>query len=280
MDRKRIRKEIVQLINEVRRYESLLADTEKELEKHDLDMIMQVVDDLHQRSIVLGYLNTLQAAVQRGEVNAVPEMKEISEPELIRRTVEMRRQEAHPIKLEEVPEITGGINQEQVKMPGDDKLLEKTEIKPAEMKETRAEAKPEVKADVKPSAKEEPAKLQKQTEIDLFSGEMPAVNKPEPKPKEKEKQKPAEDKSLARKLQKKPIADLKAAIGINEKFQYINELFEGNMTEYNIAVNQLNICSSHAEAEVYLNTLRELYKWDKESETAIAFSELVERRFL
>jgi len=40
------------------------------------------------------------------------------------------------------------------------------------------------------------------------------------------------DESLADKMQKNAIEDLKAAIGINEKFLFINELFKGDMEEY------------------------------------------------
>lgn len=266
---------MARLISEIKKYESLLGDTERQLQQPELDALTSIARELHEKSIVLGYLDSLEAAVQRGEMNAVPEVKQVKEPELIRRSAEVKRPE--PIKLEELPEVTGNINQEQVRMPGDEKLeAKKEEVKPA-IQEIKEEPKPQVKEE-KPVT--EPVKPQKQGEIDLF-GEIPVTPKSEVKPKEKEKQKPAaEDKSLARKLQKKPIADLKAAIGINEKFQFINELFEGNMTEYNIALNQLNLCSSHAEAEVYLSTLRELYKWDKDSETVVMFSELVERRFL
>ena len=38
-----------------------------------------------------------------------------------------------------------------------------------------------------------------------------------------------EDRSLAAKLQQNPVQDLKAAIGINDKFLFVNELFGGSM---------------------------------------------------
>lgn len=97
---------------------------------------------------------------------------------------------------------------------------------------------------------------------------------------EPEKKKENIDKSVADTLQKKPIADIKTAIGINEKFQFINELFESNAQEYNIAINQLNICNSFAEAEAYIKSLKEIYKWKDDSRVALSFTELVERRFL
>ena len=150
---------------------------------------------------------------------------------------------------------------------------------------------PEVTAETLVKNEEQPAK---QATIDLFSIEEPTQAEtapsaiPDPvtepvaeKPVMKEQKKPKQiaEESMVEKLQHKRIADLKAAIGINEKFQFINELFDGNMKEYNVAVDQVNNFSSQSEAESYLSNLREMYKWDPENAIALNFQELVERRF-
>ena len=87
------------------------------------------------------------------------------------------------------------------------------------------------------------------------------------------------DESVAEKLQHNKIFDLKSAIGINEKFQFINELFDGNMKEYTVAVDQINSFSSLTEAESYIANLKEVYKWKPDNHIADNFKELVERRF-
>ncbi len=152
---------------------------------------------------------------------------------------------------------------------------------------------PEVTAETLVKNEEQPAK---QATIDLFSAEpvhaeIPAVPDtpiiPAPveaveektDPKERKQSAKNAEESMVEKLQHKRIADLKAAIGINEKFQFINELFDGNMKEYNVAVDQVNNFSSQSEAESYLSNLREMYKWDPENAIALNFQELVERRF-
>ena len=145
------------------------------------------------------------------------------------------------------------------------------------------------KAEVQPPA---------QATIDLFSGE---ITSPIPSPteeavkvspeggdlegakkpavKERKEPKKTADETMAEKLQHKRIADLKAAIGINEKFQFINELFDGNMKEYNCAVDQVNNFSSHSEAESYIANLKDVYKWQPDNHIADSFMELVQRRF-
>ena len=84
----------------------------------------------------------------------------------------------------------------------------------------------------------------------------------------------AED--IGERLQQQALADIKSAIGINDKFLYINELFNGSSDEFNALVNLLNQCDSMEEAQKSL----EKYGWEKENETAQSFIKLVSRRYL
>lgn len=87
--------------------------------------------------------------------------------------------------------------------------------------------------------------------------------------------------SLAKKLQASPLSDLKAAIGLNQRFAFSNELFGGNMEAFNKAVNELNHLESMEEAERMINLqLKTAYAWNAESELVNNFLELVNRRYL
>jgi hypothetical protein len=81
-------------------------------------------------------------------------------------------------------------------------------------------------------------------------------------------------------VMRKPITDLQKAISINDKFRFINELFEGNSTEFNIALNQINGCPEFDDADRYVSNLRRIYHWKDDSETVSLILDLVERRFL
>ncbi|MCC6385070.1 MAG: hypothetical protein LC117_08670 [Bacteroidia bacterium] len=89
-----------------------------------------------------------------------------------------------------------------------------------------------------------------------------------------------DDKSLADKLSSTPVSDLKKSIGINERFKFINELFESNTSEYNHFIEQLNACSTSDEA---LNLMETEYVaklgWSKEEETYQSLVTLVSRKF-
>jgi hypothetical protein len=161
-----------------------------------------------------------------------------------------------------------------------------TEIPPVLQKEEPASA--PVKEELPKPTTEPIAAEQKQATIDLFSaeprpeptpGEKPVPVSEKPAIKEKKEPKKKSNESVAEKLQHNKITDLKASIGINEKFQFINQLFEGNMKEYTVAIDQINSFTSLAEAESYLANLEEVYKWKEDNQVAGGFKELVERRF-
>lgn len=88
-----------------------------------------------------------------------------------------------------------------------------------------------------------------------------------------------EDASIAARMQRKPISDLRSAIGINEKFLFINELFKGNMQQYNKTLDELNDFKSLQGAQTYLLELKVEYQWDEDSQAFIKLREFVERRF-
>lgn len=48
-----------------------------------------------------------------------------------------------------------------------------------------------------------------------------------------------EDLSLGKKLQNQPLSDLRKAIGINDRFSFINELFEGKKDEFDSFLNRV-----------------------------------------
>lgn len=131
--------------------------------------------------------------------------------------------------------------------------------------ETRSEQKEVVKEELKP--------------VDLF-GTVVATATEKPK-SEKKIEKTSEIKEAAplAKIHKPTIDDLKAAIGINDKFLFANELFGGVMAEYEIAIQQLNTAGSLESAMDYFISLQPLYNWDMENEIVKRMLDLVDRRY-
>lgn len=85
----------------------------------------------------------------------------------------------------------------------------------------------------------------------------------------------AEPKNLENKLSNRPVLSIQAAVGINDKFQYIRELFDGNADKYKTTLIELDKMNDISEAVKYL---QQHFSW-KKNETSLKFVNLVKRRF-
>ena len=89
----------------------------------------------------------------------------------------------------------------------------------------------------------------------------------------------APKKTVADKLSRQPIKDLKSAIGLNQKFLFMNDLFEGENDLFNNAINKINSFNSLPEAIAFIDSNLSS-AWDKENSSVLNFMDLVERRFM
>lgn len=87
--------------------------------------------------------------------------------------------------------------------------------------------------------------------------------------------------SLAQRLNKKPVANLKTAITINQKFKFISDLFNNDADAFAKAIDRINACASYIEADEFIhNGLTTRFEWEMKSPTVKEMMDLVERRFL
>jgi hypothetical protein len=123
-----------------------------------------------------------------------------------------------------------------------------------------------VRHEPQPLAKKQP----KSDDIGLFAMEEPAMNV---------KLKEAREKTFSPRIPSDRIENLKTAIIINDKFMFINELFEGNLREYNETIETLNGFKTLSQAADYLDLMRKKNFWNTGSIAFKKLKELVERRF-
>ncbi|MBR6438387.1 MAG: hypothetical protein IKS65_04295 [Bacteroidales bacterium] len=88
------------------------------------------------------------------------------------------------------------------------------------------------------------------------------------------------DNSLAARLQRTPVTDIRTALGINDKMMIINDLFGGSFDRYSKSINALNEFPTLSGAKVYMSELQIELQWDTESQAYKMLNDLVERRFL
>jgi len=86
--------------------------------------------------------------------------------------------------------------------------------------------------------------------------------------------------TIAEKLSAKPVIDLRKSIGINERFAFINELFEGNQQLFMESIDKLNNMPVYDDARrVLYEELAGKMNWNTKAKTFSDLDELVKRRF-
>ena len=181
---------------------------------------------------------------------------EINNPEVVEENL---TKEVEPTIIPEKVEL---VNTQEA--PIEDKIPEPEVV---EVKDDIIEPEPTIKEPEK-----EPAiKAPKQTTYDLFSGgaDHNVV----------EKYTSSDEQSIAEKMQKAHISNIREAIGINEKFLFINELFNGDMGRYNKILDDINDLSTKQGVDTYLFELKIQFQWADDNEAYIRLKELMERKF-
>lgn len=85
---------------------------------------------------------------------------------------------------------------------------------------------------------------------------------------------------LAHVLTETPIRDLKKAIGVNDRYVFLNELFRGDETMYERSLKTLNGFRVYQEAEYWINReLKIKLGWNESNSIVRHFYQLVRRRF-
>jgi hypothetical protein len=76
-----------------------------------------------------------------------------------------------------------------------------------------------------------------------------------------------------------PKIDLRTAIGVNEKFMFINDLFSGNLREYTDFIQRLNEAETLEMANVILNAEKENKRWVANSLSYGTLTEILAKKF-
>lgn len=77
-------------------------------------------------------------------------------------------------------------------------------------------------------------------------------------------------------LEKKNLSDFRKAFSLNDRFRFRRELFGGDESRMNQAINDLNDLHSYEESVTYLD---QQLQWNIEDEAVADFLKLIEKRF-
>ena len=238
---------------------SIINEFEKTGQIHpiDIDLALSKVRNLYDLMLTLHQQPSYNTEYQQKEIltNTKQEEKIITKPV----TEEVIKE---PVKKEEP------VTKPEVK---ENFITEKIEIKEEEtlVKETPKTEKPK-----KEIIEEKPIVTQEKT-----NGSNPEILADKFQSKKfvhDNISKKSQKKDVSAKMQSKPITDISTAIGLNDKFIFIRELFGGDKDQYQETIQLLNNFDTYENA---INFLEENFDWSAEDPNFERLKELVQRKY-
>lgn len=91
---------------------------------------------------------------------------------------------------------------------------------------------------------------------------------------------PAEPVTVAETFHRAPIESIARSISLNQKFRFINQLFNGNAVAYNQAIEEIDTLNNYGQAlDLISYRYASQYLWDMSSDEVSELVEILKRRF-
>ncbi len=226
----------------------------------DLNEVREIIDDLKRYKGVPAFQIELAKAKCKSVAEVIALLKEFHENPGDERDYEPKKDDL--LKEEQVIQVTNlkaGIQIEKIPE------VKKTEVKHIQEITHLTEAKPELRTDQKPLVRKtvEPAIL-----ADQFSDRSERFNETLAGMKH--------DDDLSEILKTQPLTNLSEAIGINDKFLFIREIFNGDTDSYHKAILRLDSAVNIDEARAVISG----YAGDLDNNDAVKqLLDLLKRKF-
>ena len=266
MNRHSIHQQIDSLLKIIRDQHDHLKNHESSIPQVEIDFMVQNLRQLYEAALMLNHTNALTSL---DEVKTAVTQKILAE----KRALQMKRNDEAPQSRNEVIETSVASQAQPVEKNETDTIVNHSmneviasvgSVEPVSEEKTEKASRKKTLQDLNTRFEDKP------TIGDKFGSEESIHRKIASK---------TNSKTIADKLHHNPIKDLKAAIGINEKFLFINQLFEGNLQNYSAAIEKINTVNDLGTAKQIAADLAGQMNWDDKNEHVKNFMELLERRF-
>ena len=266
MEKEKLINEIGHTIESIKTHVNRIKSEHYKVHKVDVDLLIEKTRQVYDQLI---NLDGMQKPFEKKAVEEVEKKTEVTTAvkESEQKMPEKKPEEAST-SVDEMPE--GMIDPEEQEV---ETVIEITEKKETEV-ETQKQVEPEAQEQV--SKKEENRTEEKEvyvkSTIDLFSTSS--------EPTLGDRLKNADQPTIADKITKNTINELREAIGINEKFLFINELFNGDMSRYNKIIDELDQFATLEGVNTYMLELKIQSQWSDDNPALIKLTELLHRKFV
>ncbi len=167
----------------------------------------------------------------------------------------------------------------EVKLQAEEPKVQVEEVKPQETEREEPKQEPKaVEAEPAPEAKSE--KSDRSSVLSYLHHNIMRDEKPQT-PKGGSTLDLFADKtpSIAERFETMNRSDLRTAIGVSEKFMFINDLFSGNLKEYTDFINRLNDLDSWQASKQEIEQTKQKKRWASSSLAYTTLETLIQRRF-
>lgn len=239
----------------------LIDKLSKSLDTEAFDDILESARILYEKAIILNYQQSEMPDKTDTAEKYVPEKHESENINIETENTQSEEEIIHS-KEEVIAEENISV-QEQIKI-----IMEKARQSNDKMKD---EVKDEVKEPKKEESKDQPQKTSLEEELkDAISADMAADLFERAEKIENRK------KSLNEKLSQNQIQ-----IGLNDRIAFVKHLFDGNQSDFNRVLSQLNSFQTEMEAKNFVNNiLKKEYRWEGKEEYEDRLLGLIERKYM
>ena len=160
------------------------------------------------------------------------------------------------------------------------KQVEVVSVEPEVVTTEEGEEEKEVEEE-KPEAKEEESKDSHSSVLSYLHHNIMREGEEKPKPQVGSTLDLFAEKtpSIAERFESRTRSDLRTAIGVSEKFMFINDLFSGNLKEYTDFINKLNDLTTWDMSKLVIEETRQKKKWAAASLAYTTLQDLIHKRF-
>jgi hypothetical protein len=254
------KKELHQIIiKDIQEIYSLVNRFENPNQVHqiDIDLAMSKVRNLYDLLLKLNAQGTYQSEYQKEEKST------------IHKPVEKHHEQEIVEVVKEEPKITQKVSKE-IEQPDPVIVIERKEVKTEQKK--AVEPKKEIVVKEEKTKKEPPKHKKHDGSAEIMADKFQSKTyMHDTIGKEK-----IDQKDVSSKLKSKPIKDINAAIGLNDKFVFVRELFDGDKNQYSETIQLLNNFDTFDNAIGYL---KDNFTWDFEDKNVERLVELVRRKY-
>lgn len=295
MEKEKLIIEIDLALESIRAHIKRIKNDSNNVHKMDIDLLIEKTRNIYDKLIRLdGLTIPFETEISLTDELEIEETKTVETETVETKIEEIVKEEAKAEKEAEITEedakveakAKDKITEEKIKVETEIEAKYKVEevkeqIEEEQNKDDLIEEKEEILIDIQldevreiieiEEDKEEKEETEKST-IDLFTSSAgPTLS---------DTFSEAEHPTIADKITTEGINELREAIGINEKFLFINELFNGDMGRYNKVIDELDELATLEGVNTYLLELKIQSQWVDDNAALIKLSDMLNKKFV